>query len=119
MSDDQNQGPFGGGMPDIGNLLKAAQRLQGDVVRMQEELVHLRAEASAGGGMVTATVNGQYDVVSIKIETDVVDPNDIAMLQDLIAAAINQANARMRDLAKAEMSKAMGGLNLPGIPGLF
>ena len=121
MSDDQSGGgPFGpGGMPDLGGLLKAAQRLQGDVARMQEELVDLRAEASAGGGMVSAVVNGHYDVVSLRIEKDVVDPTDIVMLQDLVAAAVNQANAKMRDLAKEHMAKAMGGLNLPGLPGMF
>jgi nucleoid-associated protein EbfC len=121
MSDNQGSGGGGGGggLPDLSGLLKAAQRLQGDVVRMQEDLVNLRAEATSGGGMVTAVVNGHFDVVSLRIEKDVVDPGDVTMLQDLVAAAVNQANAKMRDVTKEHMAKAMGGLNIPGMPGLF
>ena len=121
MSDNQGSGGGGGGggMPDLSGLLKAAQRLQGDVVKMQEDLVNLRAEASSGGGMVTATVNGHFDVVALRIEKDVVDPSDVTMLQDLVAAAVNQANAKMRDVTKEHMAKAMGGFNIPGMPGLF
>ena len=105
-------------MPDLGNLMNLAQKLQGDVVKMQEELAAMQCEASSGGGMVTATVNGQYELVRIQIEKQVVDPADIGMLQDLIVAAINQAMAKMRDTAKDEMSKLTGGLNIPGLPNM-
>jgi DNA-binding YbaB/EbfC family protein len=106
-------------MPDLGNLMQAAQKLQGDVSRMQEELAQMRSEASAGGGMVTAVVNGQYDLVSLTIDKDAVDPQDVGMLQDLVIAAVNQATAKMREHAKEEMSKLTGGLNIPGLSGLI
>ena len=104
-------------MPDLSNLMKAAQKIQGDVTKMQEELARTTCEASSGGGMVTVTVNGQYDVVSIKIEKQVIDPADPGMLQDLVVAAVNQAIAKMRSLAQSEMAKLTGGLNLPGMGG--
>lgn len=106
-------------VPDLGNLMEVAQKLQGDVARMQEDLAQMEAEASAGGGMVTAVVNGHHELVSIKIDRDAVDPNDVDLLQDLITAAVNQATEKVRERAKEEMSKLTGGLNLPGMPGLF
>jgi DNA-binding YbaB/EbfC family protein len=106
-------------MPDLGNLMNLAQKLQGDVAKMQENLARMECEASAGGGMVTARVNGEYQLVGIQIDRAVVDPNDVGMLQDLIAAAVNQAMTKMRDLAQKEMSKLTGGLNIPGMPSLF
>jgi len=106
-------------MPDLGGLMKAAQEMQAKVASMQDELARKTCEASAGGGMVTVVVNGQYDVVSIRIDKECVDPNDLAMLQDLIVAAVNQAIAKVRELAKQEMAKLTGGLNIPGMPQLF
>jgi DNA-binding YbaB/EbfC family protein len=105
-------------MPDINGLMEAAQRIQGDVARMQEELARTTCEASSGGGMVTATVNGTYDLVSIKIDKQAVDPGDVGMLEDLVVAAVNQAIAKMRGIAQQEMAKITGGLNIPGIGGL-
>lgn len=107
-----------GKMPDLGNLMNLAQKLQGDVAKMQENLARMTCDASAGGGMVTATVNGQYELVDIKIDKDVVDPADIGMLQDLVVAAVNQAMAKMRETAQQEMSKLTGGLNIPGLSNL-
>ena len=106
-------------MPDLGNLMNLAQKLQGDVAKMQEDLARMECEASSGGGMVTARVNGEYQLVAIQIDREVVDPNDVGMLQDLIVAAVNQAMTKMRDLAQKEMSKLTGGLNIPGMPSLF
>ena len=106
-------------MPDFGNLMNLAQKLQGDVAKMQEELARMECEASSGGGMVTARVNGEYQLVGIQIEPQVVDPADVGMLQDLIVAAVNQAMTKMRELAQKEMSKITGGLNIPGMPNLF
>lgn len=106
-------------MPDLGNLMNLAQKLQGDVAKMQEDLARMECEASSGGGMVTARVNGEYQLVSIQIDREVVDPADVGMLQDLIVAAVNQAMTKMRDLAQKEMSKLTGGLNIPGMPSLF
>ena len=108
-----------GKMPDLNALMQQAQRLQSDVARVQEELAKTTCDGAAGGGLVTATVNGQFDVVRVKIDKSVVDPNDIGMLQDLVIAAVNQAVIKMRDTSKEKMASLMGGLNIPGMPGLF
>ncbi|KAB2896902.1 MAG: YbaB/EbfC family nucleoid-associated protein [Kofleriaceae bacterium] len=106
-------------MPDLNQLMKQAQRLQADVAKAQEEVAKLTADGQAGGGMVTVTVNGTFDIVQVKLDKAVVDPSDIAMLEDLITAAVNAANARMREVTKQHMSKVMGGMNIPGMPGMF
>ncbi len=115
MSSGKN--PFGGGgkMPDLGALMKQAQKLQADVQKAQEELALMTVDGAAGGGMVQVTVNGQHDIVKIKIEKTVVDPSDIGMLEDLVTAAINQANAKVREISKERMSKMMPA----GMPGMF
>jgi len=107
-------------MPDLNALMKQAQKLQGDVAKAQEEIAKLTADGAAGGGMVTATVNGQFEVVRVKIDKSVVDPNDIGMLEDLISSAINAAGVKIRELSKEKMQGVMGGMGgLPGMPGLF
>jgi len=111
-----------GKMPDLNALMKQAQKLQGDVARAQEELAKMECEGAAGGGMVTATVNGQFEVVKIKIDKSVVDPNDIGMLEDLVTAAVNAAGTKMRETSKEKMAQIMGPLagGMPGgIPGMF
>jgi DNA-binding YbaB/EbfC family protein len=105
-------------MPDLGSLMNLAQKLQGDVTKMQDELAGMTCEGTVGGGMVTATVNGQYQLVDLKIEKDAVDPDDIEMLRDLVISAVNKAMTNMREKAQQEMSKLTGGLNIPGMPGL-
>ena len=114
-----DEGESGFKMPDMGELVKMASDMQSKVSGAQEELAKKTCEASAGGGMVSAVVNGQYDVISVKIEKDVVDPNDVEMLQDLLVAAVNQAIAKVREMTKQEMAKLTGGLNIPGMPTLF
>lgn len=80
----------------------------------------MQCDGAAGGGLVTATVNGQFEVVRVKIDKSVVDPNDIGMLEDLITAAVNAAATRVREVSKEKMSSVMGGLGgMPGMPGLF
>lgn len=106
-------------MPDLGALMRQAQQLQTNVQRAQEELAKLTVDASAGGGMVTATVNGQFELVALTIDKSVVDPSDLGMLQDLVIAAVNQAVSKMRDTSKEKMASLVGGLNIPGMPGLF
>ena len=106
------------GIPNMGNLMKQAQKFQAKMAKLQEELSEKTIEASAGGGMVTVVVNGQQEILSIKIDPEVVDPDDVEMLQDLILAAINDGMARAKSMVNEEMSKLTGGLNIPNIPGL-
>ncbi len=100
---------------NFGKMMKQAQQLQAKMLKMQEELAQKTVEATAGGGMVTAVVNGKHELVSIRIEKDVVDPEDIEMLQDLIVAAVNEGVRKAQDMATEEMSKLTGGLNIPGL----
>ena len=102
-------------MNNFQNLLKQAQKMQAKVSQMQAELADRRVEASAGGGMVTAIANGRQELVALKIEPEVVNPEDTEMLEDLILAAVNEAMARAGELAAEEMRKITGGLTLPGL----
>lgn len=102
-------------MANFGNIIKQAQQMQAKMARLQEELAQRTVEASAGGGMVTAVVNGRNELISLKIEKDVVNPEDVEMLQDLIVAAVNEGVRKAQEIATAEMSKITGGLNIPGL----
>lgn len=99
------------------NMMKAAQKMQERMAKMQEELAERTVEASVGGGMVKATVTGAKVLANIEIKPEAVDPDDVEMLQDLIIAAINEAMRMAEEMAGAEMSKVTAGLKLP--PGLF
>ncbi len=99
---------------DMRNLMKQAQQMQQRIAEAQEKLKEMTEEASAGGGVVTATVNGSHQLVSLKIDPKVVDPADTEMLEDLIIGAVNEANRKVEEHMKAEMSKITGGMNLPG-----
>lgn len=99
----------------LGNIMKQAQQMQQKMARMQEELQAREVEASAGGGMVTATVNGAQQLVALKMEPSVVDPEDVEMLQDLVLAAVNEAIKKSQAMAQEEMSKITGGMNIPGL----
>jgi hypothetical protein len=98
-------------------LMKQAQKMQEQMMQVQQELATKTVEATAGGGMVTAVVNGKFELVSLKIEHDVVDPEDVEMLQDLIIAAVNEGIRKAQEMSASEMSKVTGGLNM-NIPGL-
>ncbi len=102
---------------NIQQMMKQAQELQKKVAKQQEELAKKTFEASSGGGMVTAVVNGKNELTSLKIEKEVVNPEDIGMLQDLVLAAINEANQRAKDELEKEMSGLMSqsGLKIPGM----
>lgn len=102
----------------IGDLVRQAQKLQSQMAKVQEEMAAKTVEGSAGGGMVTVIANGKQEVMSIKIDPEVVDPNDIEMLQDLVVAAANDALKKAQEMVASEMSKLTGGLNL-NLPGLF
>ncbi len=101
-------------MQNMQSLMRQVQKMQKKITALQEELAQRTVEASAGGGMVTAVVNGKQEVVSIKIDPEVVNPEDIEMLQDLIVAAVNEALRRSQEMVQEEMSKITGGLKIPG-----
>lgn len=100
----------------LSDLMKQAQRLQSQIQKMQEELAERTVEATSGGGMVTVVTNGKQEIVSIKIDPEVVNKDDIEMLEDLIVAAVNEAKRRAQELVMNEISKLTGGLGIP--PGL-
>ena len=109
-----------GKMPDMNALMRQAQKLQGDVAKVQEELQKMECEGAAGGGLVTATVNGAFEVVRVKLDKSVVDPNDIGMLEDLITAAVNAAANKVKEESKKRMAAVMGPFGgMPGMPGMF
>ncbi len=99
----------------LGNIMKQAQQMQAKIARVQQELETKEVEATAGGGMVTALVNGKQQLLDLKIEKDVVDPEDVEMLQDLVMAAVNEAIKQSQDMIQGEMSKVTGGMNIPGM----
>ena len=103
---------------NLGNLMRQAQKMQEKMAEMQKELALRTVEASSGGGMVTATVNGAQEVLSIKIDPAVVDPKDVDMLQDLVMAAVNEGLRRSKQMMTEEMSSLTAGLGM-NIPGLF
>ena len=107
------------GMPNMGNLLKQAQQFQVRMAKLQEELGERTVEASAGGGMVTVVANGRQEILSIKIDPEVIHPEEAEMLQDLILAAVNDALSRAKNMVNEEMGKLTQGLNLPNLPGLI
>lgn len=102
-------------MKGMGKMLKQAQRLQADMLKMQEALAEKTVEVASGGGVVKVVANGKQQLVSLSIDKEVVDPEDVEMLQDLVLAAVNEALTRAQEMANAEMSKLTGGLNIPGL----
>lgn len=105
------RGGFPGGMPgNMNNLMKQAQRMQRQMEESTKEMETKEFTAAAGGGAVTVTVNGKKEVVSVKLSEEVVDPDDIEMLQDLIVAATNEALRKMEEESQAQMAKITGGL---------
>ena len=107
----RGMGGMGGGMNM--NMIKQAQKMQQDMMRMQQELEEKTYEASAGGGVVTATVNGKHELKNLEIDPEAVDPDDVEMLQDLIVAAVNEAMRSADNDASSSMQKLTGGLGLP------
>ena len=107
------------GVPNMGNLLKQAQQFQAKMAKLQEELGERTVEASSGGGMVAVVANGRQEILSVRIDPEVIDPDDKEMLQDLIIAAVNDALTKAKNMVQEEMGKLTHGLNLPNLPGLF
>ncbi len=102
-------------MKNMGNMMKQAQQLQAKMMKLQEELSEKTVETSSGGGMIRVIANGKQQVVSILIEKEVVDPEDVEMLQDLILAAVNDALSKAQEMVSSEMGKLTGGLKIPGL----
>lgn len=100
---------------NMGNMMKQAQQLQKKMLKMQEELGTKTVEATAGGGMVKVVANGAQRIESISLEKEVVDPEDIEMLQDLVLAAVNDALTKSQEMVSSEMGKLTGGFNIPGL----
>lgn len=109
------RGGFQGGGMNMNNMLKQAQQMQARMQQMQQELETKEVEATSGGGMVKVVAMGNKTIKEIEIKEEVVDPDDIEMLQDLIIAAINEALAKADEMVAAEMGKITGGMNLGGL----
>ena len=113
----QNQGMGMGG--NMQSMLKQAQKMQEDMQAKQAELEECEYDISAGGGVVGVKINGKKEILKVTLAPEVVDPNDVETLEDLIVAAVNEAIKKVEADASAEMAKVTGGMNIPGMPGLF
>ena len=102
-------------MKNMANMMKQAQKLQSKMMKLQEEMAEKTVESASGGGMVKVVANGRQQIVSVSVEKEVVDPEDVDMLQDLILAAVNDALSKSQEMVSAEMSKLTGGMNIPGM----
>ena len=102
-------------MQNFGNIMKQAKKIQERMVELQEELATKSVDATAGGGMVSVTVNGKFEILSLKIEKEVVNSDDVEMLQDLIVAAVNEGIRKAQEMAASEMGKITGGMQIPGL----
>ena len=109
------RGGFPGGGGNMGAMMKQAQKMQAELARAQEEIKDMTFEATAGGGMVKVVANGDMTVDSIVIDTEAVDPEDVEMLQDMVAAAVNEALRGVSEISSQRLNAATGGLNIPGL----
>ncbi|AGA67594.1 DNA-binding protein, YbaB/EbfC family [Desulfitobacterium dichloroeliminans LMG P-21439] len=105
----------GGGMGNMNNMLKQAQKLQEEMARAQEELKTRTVEASVGGGAVQVVVNGKNELLELKIKPEAVDPDDVEMLEDLIKAAVNEGLRKVEEMTSSEMGKLTQGFKIPGL----
>lgn len=102
-------------MGNMGKMMKQVQKMQADMAKMQEEMVHKTVETTSGGGMIKVVANGKQELVSIEINPEAVDPEDVEMLQDMILAAVNEALRQSQEMVAKEMSKITGGMKIPGL----
>lgn len=110
---------MGGGPGNMQSMIKQAQKMQEDMAAKREELDAREYEIKAGGGVVTVKINGKLEVLSISIEPDIVDPDDIETLSDVLTAGVNEAIKKVNSTNEEEMGKITGMMNIPGMPGLF
>lgn len=102
-------------MKNMNQMMKQVKKMQEEMMKAQEELGHVNVEGTAGGGVVTATVNGHKKLIAINIKPEAVDPDDVDMLQDLVLTAVNDALTKAEELANQNLGKFTGGMNLPGL----
>jgi len=102
-------------MQNMNNIMKQAKKIQERITKIQEEMEKKTVEASSGGGMVSVVINGKNELLSLKIEKEVVNPEDVDMLQDLIMAAVNEGMRKAQEMVSSEMAKVTGGFNIPGM----
>lgn len=107
--------PQGGGASNMQSMLKQAQKMQEDMAQKQEELEARVYDISAGGGVVNVKINGKKEILAVKLSPEIVDPDDIETLEDLIVAAINEAIKKVEAVSAEEMQQITGALNLPGM----
>ncbi len=107
------------GFGNMNKMMKQVQQMQAKMAKLQSELEEKTVEATAGGGAVRIVANGKNEIVEIEIKPEVLDPEDDEMVQDLIMAACNEALRNAQKMVSEEMSKLTGGLNIPGLPGMF
>ena len=100
---------------NMGGLLRQAQKMQEDLQKMQANLANLRVEGTAGGNMVTVTANAAQEILQVKINPEVVDPEDVEMLEDLVLAAVNEALKKAKEVMEQEMGQVTGGMRIPGM----
>jgi DNA-binding YbaB/EbfC family protein len=117
MSGGGSRGGFGGGMPNMGNIMSQVQKLQEEMEKTQAALATEEITVSAGGGAVTVVITGAREFKSVVIKPEVIDPEDVEMLQDLLLAAFNDALVQVKQLEEERMGNVTGGMGLP--PGLF
>lgn len=110
---------MGGGPGNMQSMIKQAQKMQEDMAAKREELDAREYEIKAGGGVVTVKINGKLEVLSISIEPDIVDPDDIETLSDVLTAGVNEAIKKVNSTNEEEIGKITGAMNIPGMPGLF
>ncbi len=106
---------MGGGPQNMNTMIRQAQKMQEDMAALQEELEGREYDVSAGGGVVTVKINGKREVLSINIEPEIVDPDDIETLSDILVAAVNEAIKKVDEISENEMSKITGQMNIPGM----
>lgn len=106
---------MGGGPSNMQSMLKQAQKMQEDMAAMQEKLEGREYDIAAGGGVINVKINGKKEILSVKIDPDAVDPDDVETLEDLIVAAVNEAIKTVENASSQEMSKITGGMGIPGI----
>ncbi len=110
---------MGGGPQNMQGMLRQAQKMQEDMATLQEDLDNREYDVSAGGGVVRVKITGKLEIKSIDIEPEIVDPDDIETLSDILVAAVNEAIKKVNETNNEEMSKVTGALNIPGLPGMF